>query len=74
MADSEDNTMTKWNGTILGPARSNHENRIYSLEIICGSDYPDQPPKVKFISKINLPCVDNETGEVKASEFTTLRE
>ncbi|CAG80163.1 YALI0E29601p [Yarrowia lipolytica CLIB122] len=56
--------MTFWNGTILGPPHSAHENRIYSLTLECGPDYPDQPPTVKFISKINIPCVNQQSGVV----------
>lgn len=74
LADNDDITMTNWNGTILGPPHSNHENRIYSLGIECGPNYPDEPPKVKFISKVNLPCVDEKNGEVKSTEFHTLRD
>ncbi|KAH3903430.1 probable Ubiquitin-conjugating enzyme variant MMS2 [Saccharomycodes ludwigii] len=73
LADAEDITMTNWNGTILGPPHSNHENRIYFLSIKCGDNYPDQPPEIKFISKINLPCVNAENGQVSANEFHTLK-
>lgn len=66
--------MTYWNGTILGPPHSNHENRIYFLSIECGPEYPDKPPLIKFVSKINLPCVDQTTGEVKSNAFHTLRD
>ncbi len=44
--------------------QSVHENRIYSLNIHCGPSYPDVPPSVQFVSKINLPCVDQRTGKV----------
>ncbi|AMD21338.1 HER059Cp [Eremothecium sinecaudum] len=74
LADSDDITMTVWNGTILGPPHSNHENRIYSVVVECGEDYPECPPSVRFISKINLPFVDQVTGQVSASEFHTLRD
>ncbi|CAG99903.1 Mms2 [Kluyveromyces lactis] len=74
LSDSDDITMTKWNGTILGPPHSNHENRIYSVLIECGPSYPDEPPKVKFVSKINLPCVNSTTGEVVKEKFHTLKE
>lgn len=72
LADPNDITMKTWNATILGPPNSNHENRIYSLNIVCDDDYPNKPPTVKFISKINLPCVDKNTGEVIPSKFKTL--
>lgn len=48
----------------LSLSQSVHENRIYSLRIHCGPEYPDQPPEVTFISKVNLPCVDAKTGKV----------
>lgn len=64
--------MTNWNGTILGPPHSTHENRIYSLTIICDESYPDKPPTVKFISKINLPCV-GPLGQVLVDQFETLK-
>jgi hypothetical protein len=44
--------------------QSVHENRIYSLRIICGNQYPDASPQVSFISKINLPCVNSSSGRV----------
>lgn len=72
LADQNDISMTNWNATILGPPNSNHENRIYSLRITCGENYPDIPPSVKFISKINLPCVDKSNGDVIPSQFKTL--
>ncbi|CUS23213.1 LAQU0S08e04632g1_1 [Lachancea quebecensis] len=74
LAHSDDITMTHWNGTILGPPHSNHENRIYSVAIECGEAYPDQPPKIRFLSKVNLPCVDQNTGEVRKEQFSTLRD
>lgn len=49
---------------VTDPAQSAHENRIYSLNIHCGNQYPDVPPTVQFVSKINLPCVDQRTGKV----------
>ncbi|KAI5205463.1 UBC-like protein [Aureobasidium subglaciale] len=61
--EGDDLLMTNWNGTILGPPHSVHENRIYSLKIRCGENYPDVPPEVTFISKVNLPCVDQRNGK-----------
>jgi ubiquitin-conjugating enzyme E2 variant len=72
LSDPNDITMSNWNATILGPPNSAHENRIYSLTIHCGDQYPEQPPTVKFISKINLPCVDQKNGTVQPSRFKTL--
>lgn len=49
---------------ILIGLQSVHENRIYSLKIHCGPNYPDVPPEVTLVSKVNLPCVDQRNGKV----------
>ncbi|ODV77838.1 UBC-like protein [Suhomyces tanzawaensis NRRL Y-17324] len=72
LTNQDDISMTNWNGTILGPPHSTHENRIYSLSIVCDENYPDKPPKVQFVSKINLPCVDSQ-GHVVVDKFDTLK-
>ena len=46
-------------------SQSAHENRIYSVNIHCGDNYPDLPPTIQFVSRINLPCVDQKTGKVR---------
>ncbi|KAI8928854.1 ubiquitin-conjugating enzyme/RWD-like protein [Entophlyctis helioformis] len=65
LADGDDMLMSRWNGTIIGPGHTAHENRIYSLRIVCGDEYPDKPPAISFISKINLPCVNQQNGKVE---------
>ncbi|POW18015.1 hypothetical protein PSTT_00005, partial [Puccinia striiformis] len=65
LANGDDITMTMWNGTIIGPSNSFHENRIYDIKITCGDCYPDFPPSIFFLTKINLPCVNATTGEMK---------
>jgi ubiquitin-protein ligase len=49
--------------------QSVHENRIYSVKMHCGPDYPDLPPDVSFTSKINLPCVNAQNGKVYNAPF-----
>lgn len=56
--------MSNWNGTIIGPGHSVHQNRIYSLRIHCGEQYPDRPPEIWFLTRINLPCVNQQNGKV----------
>ena len=65
----EDKSFTDWNGTIIGPANTNFDNRIYFLTIKCGMDYPNSPPEVWFNSKINIPCVNQTTGKVEPTKF-----
>ena len=59
---------------ILYNIQGNHENRIYSLKIYCGDQYPDEPPKVKFLSKINLPGVNPANGDVDPNAIQILRD
>ena len=49
-----------------------HENRIYSLKIYCGELYPDQPPTVQFVSRVNLPFVSQVDGKVDRTKLPVL--
>ena len=69
LQNMDDNLMYHWNGTILGPLNTPFENRIYELKIYCGDKYPLVPPQVHFRSKINMPCVNQATGEVNSNLF-----
>jgi len=53
--------------TKLTSVQSVHENRIYSLKMHCGDQYPDKPPTIQFINQINLPCVSSKNGVVSTS-------
>ena len=53
------------NGQLTFYIQSAHENRIYSVKIYCGDNYPDVPPKITFVSRVNLPCVDARNGTVR---------
>ena len=64
LASSDDITLTNWNATIIGLPHTIFENRIYNLSITCGPKYPEEPPYIKFLSKININSVD-EKGIVK---------
>ncbi|EXF85281.1 SPFH domain/Band 7 family protein [Colletotrichum fioriniae PJ7] len=70
--DAEDLLMSDWNGTILGPPHSVHENRIYSLKMHCGPNYPDEPPTIQFVSQVNLPCVNSRNGVVDPRQLPCL--
>ncbi|KAA0199577.1 hypothetical protein HAZT_HAZT008327 [Hyalella azteca] len=41
---------------------TNFENRMYSLRIECGEMYPDEPPSIFFVNRINLQGVNQQTG------------
>lgn len=69
LRDSDDIYFHYWNGTIIGPPSTPFEGRILSTEIYCDEQYPDTPPHIRFISKVNLPFVDDD-GTVN-SKFKT---
>jgi len=72
LEDGDDVMMSNWNGTIIGPGHTVHENRIYSLQIYCGASYPDSSPAVQFRSRVNLPFVSPMDGKVDASKLPVL--
>lgn len=72
MDDGDDIFMRSWTGTIIGPLNSVHEGRIYQVKLLCDRDYPDKPPTVRFHSRINLACVDPDTGLVEPAKLHLL--
>ncbi|XXG81821.1 hypothetical protein AAC387_Pa09g2382 [Persea americana] len=72
MDDADDIQMRSWTGTIIGPHNTVHEGRIYQLKLFCDKDYPDIPPTVKFQTRINMACVNEDTGVVEPALFPML--
>ncbi|OQS05668.1 DNA topoisomerase 2 DNA gyrase B [Thraustotheca clavata] len=72
LEQADDIFLTYWIGTILGPAGTCHDGRIYSLKIHCGEHYPNQPPDVYFTSRINMTCVDQTNGRVESRRLGVL--
>lgn len=72
LADSTDTMLTNWNGGIIGPPGTQHDGRFYQLSIKCTDKYPAEPPEVRFISRINMTCVD-KNGKVLYSKVPALR-
>ncbi|KAJ7557685.1 hypothetical protein O6H91_04G005400 [Diphasiastrum complanatum] len=63
MDDSDDVYMRSWTGTILGP---------HNVKLFCDKDYPDKPPSVRFYSRVNMTCINQETGLVEPRHFPLL--
>ncbi|XP_076469833.1 ubiquitin-conjugating enzyme E2 variant 2-like [Babylonia areolata] len=63
-----DINLEKWTGTIIGPPSTNFENRIYTLKLVCGPEYPDKPPDVLFRTKISMSGVDDK-GRVRLDKM-----
>ena len=64
-----DNQLEFWSASIIGPQSTNIGDRIYMIALRCGPSYPDQPPEVRFMTKINMPHVDQNTGRVDVRQF-----
>lgn len=56
--------ITEMKGQIAGPADSPYEGAIFNLDIKIPSNYPFDPPKVVFATKIWHPNINPETGEI----------
>jgi ubiquitin-conjugating enzyme E2 variant len=39
------------------------------LKIVCGPHYPEKAPDVKFTTKVNIPCVNQQNGVVSNLEI-----
>ena len=54
--------------------QTSFDSRIISLKFECGNDYPEKPPKIKFVTKVNLPCVNQSNGQVDPSKIGILKD
>lgn len=45
--------------TIAGPAGSPYEGGLFRLELFCHGAYPMEPPKIRFLTQLYHPNIDN---------------
>lgn len=64
LVNSDDIFLTEWNASILGPQGGPFDGRLYELRVTAGEEYPLKPPRVRFVSRVNLGSVNQSTGEV----------
>merc|ERR1712096_553776 len=69
LTDPDDSEMVNWTASITGPPNTVFANRIYQLRIECRPRYPDEPPRVRFVTRINMSCVDSESGVVSGTPY-----
>ncbi|CAD7955446.1 unnamed protein product [Amoebophrya sp. A25] len=63
-ADAVGENIQLWEGKILGPEDSPYNGGIYKINIEIPDDYPYNPPKMKFATKIWHPNISSQTGAI----------
>jgi len=57
---------------VMNEYQTAYEGKIFQLKLFCGKEYPESPPTVRFQTRINMACVNPETGVVEPSLFPML--
>lgn len=63
-----DQSIYTWKSYIMGPEGSPYESGVFELNINL-SNYPLQPPKIYFLTKIFHPNIHFQTGEICLEVF-----
>lgn len=51
-------------GTIQGPEGTVYEGGVFEIDIVIPKNYPFEPPKMKFTTKIWHPNISSQTGAI----------
>lgn len=57
-------------GTVEGPSGTVYEGGVFEVDIEIGKQYPFEPPKMKFITKIYHPNISSQTGAICLVGYT----
>ncbi|CAM9678302.1 unnamed protein product, partial [Discosporangium mesarthrocarpum] len=57
-------SLTKLEGTIIGPESTPFEGGTFKIDIVIPSGYPFEPPIMKFVTKIWHPNISSQTGAI----------
>lgn len=51
-------------GTIPGPSGTPYEGGVFEIDIVIPKQYPFEPPKMKYMTKIWHPNISSQTGAI----------
>ena len=61
----------EWNALIKGPNKSCYENGMFQLSIKFPTNFPNDPPDIKFITKIYHPNISLDSGVICISTISS---
>ncbi len=59
-ATPEEDSLFRWNAVIFGPDETEWEGGVFRLSLEFTEEYPNKPPKVKFLTKMFHPNIYND--------------
>jgi len=63
-AEATTEDLTQWKGVMKGPAGTPYDGGHFVIDIDIPKDYPYNPPKMKFTTKIWHPNISSQTGAI----------
>ena len=63
-SESDNPNIYHWKVTLMPPQGTLYEGGFYKLEVLFNTNYPQSPPKVKFLTKIYHCNIDEYDGSI----------
>jgi len=63
-AETVGDDMRHWKGMLKGPDGTPYDGGVFEVDIVLTEDYPYNPPKMKFTTKVWHPNVSSQTGAI----------